>query len=132
MPRPSLLALLAALSALPALGALGGVAIGCSTQVPLGQQGSPCDFDQQCDPAKGLSCECVRRRSPDDEGPDEILAHGFCDFKGVKCPKDGGSDTSVTDTGLIDTGASDTGTTDTGASEAGDAASDAADAAASG
>lgn len=102
-------------------------ALGCSTQLPLGQEGSPCDEDVQCDPAQGLSCQCVKRRSPDDEGPDQILVHGFCSFKGAKCPSDAG----VFEGGAIDAGAIDTGAIDAGAESAADAPSE-ADAASSG
>jgi hypothetical protein len=124
MSRP----LLFALGAVVALAA-NVAAIGCtsSSQVPLGQQGGPCDFDEQCDPAQGLSCQCVVRKNPDDEGPDQIVYHGFCDKNGVKCPsRDGGVDAraDATDTGV----AADTGI-DAKDAAAADATSDAADAA---
>lgn len=69
------------------------IGVACSEQVPLGTIGTKCEYDEQCQ--RGLSCKCIRRRNPDDEGPDEILEPGFCadstdggSFKG--CPRDGG------------------------------------------
>jgi hypothetical protein len=68
--------------------------VSCSEQVPLGVQNSKCEYDEQC--SQGYACKCIRRRNPDEEGPDEILSPGFCTtvaaFKG--CPSDAG----VTDT----------------------------------
>lgn len=62
----------------------------CSESVPLATQGQKCEFDEQC--SQGLVCKCVRRRNPDDEGPDEILAPGFCTTLAAftKCPSDAG------------------------------------------
>lgn len=67
---------------------------GCSEKVPLATQGQKCELDEQC--SQGLICKCVRRRNPDDEGPDEILSPGFCTTLAnfTKCPSDAG----VTDT----------------------------------
>lgn len=90
MSRPLLFALGAVVAVAAHLAAIGCTS---SSQVPLGQQGGPCDYDEQCDPAQGLSCQCIVRKNPDDEGPDQIVFHGFCDKNGVKCPaRDGGVD----------------------------------------
>jgi hypothetical protein len=65
------------------------IAAACSEQVPLAPLNSKCEFDEQC--AKGLSCKCIRRRNPDDEGPDEILEPGRCvNPLSYTCPRDGG------------------------------------------
>jgi hypothetical protein len=125
MSRPLLLALVALATNLAVIGCTS------SAQVPLGQQGGPCDFDEQCDPAQGLSCQCVVRKNPDDEGPDQIVFHGFCDKNGVKCPsRDGGVDAHA-DTLAADAkdaaDANDAVSTD--AADANDASADAADAA---
>ncbi len=108
MPRPVLFTFLAAL-----------LAGGCnSSQVALGGPDAACDYDQQCDPAQGLTCECVVTASPDDEGGDQIIRHGFCSKHGVACPgNDGGADAPDAD-------AADA--TDTAADTAADAAADAA------
>jgi len=82
--------------------------MGCSENAKLGTDGTACDVDEQCDPKLGLVCKCVRRRNPDDEGPDEILAHGKCAKPETKCantdagPIDAKVDTSdaSTDTAL--------------------------------
>jgi hypothetical protein len=91
--------------------------LACSTKVPLAQINKLCEYDEQC--ANGLACRCVRRRNPDDEGPDEILAPGICQTREHRCAGDAGiTDTAVTDA-VTETG------TDTGAVT--DAAADAAD-----
>lgn len=101
--------------------------VACSTKVPLAGMNSLCEYDEQC--ANGLACRCVRRRNPDDEGPDEIIKPGVCQTQEFRCSTDAGVDeTSVTDTGGTDTGSGDTGTTaDTAASDASDASSDVVD-----
>jgi hypothetical protein len=104
---------------------------GCtSTQVPLGGKGALCDFDDQCDPGQGLGCVCIVVKNPDDEGPDQIVAHGHCDVKGVLCPgHDAGPD--ATETGADASDASDAADSNVmDANDAGDSnASDATDAA---
>ena len=37
---------------------------GCSEKTTLGSVGTPCDTDEQCatDPARPISCKCVRMR----------------------------------------------------------------------
>jgi hypothetical protein len=66
----------------------------------------------------------VRRRNPDDEGPDEIIKPGICQTSAYRCATDAGVDeTSVTDTG---TSVVDSGVTDSGAPEVSDVG-DAAD-----
>lgn len=102
---------------------------GCSTQVPLGTSGSQCDDDNQCDKSQQLVCRCVRRKSPDDEGPDQIISPGVCQTAAYHCPTDGGTETGGTDTGASDTssdGSADA-TTDGGA-DGGDASDGGADA----
>ncbi len=93
---------------------------GCSQSVAPGSVGTSCDTDEQCDANQKLVCKCVRRRNPDEEGPDEILAHGSCQVTTYKC--------SNVDTGVSD-GKSET-TADTPGAEASDASetSDASDA----
>ena len=74
------------------------VPLACSEKVPLAQLNALCEYDEQCD--QGLACRCVRRRNPDDEGPDEIIKPGVCQTQAYKCTSDAGVDeTSVTDTG---------------------------------
>lgn len=71
---------------------------GCSTsQVEAGGTGALCEFDEQC--GTGLLCRCIRRRNPDDEGPDEVIAPGVCQTTDYVCPTDAGpSDAGPTDT----------------------------------
>ncbi len=116
MPRPVLFTFLAAL-----------LAGGCnSSQVALGGPDAACDYDQQCDPAQGLTCECVVTASPDDEGGDQIIRHGFCSKHGVACPgNDGGADAPDADAADATDTAADT------AADAADAADDTTDAASS-
>ena len=89
--------LLGAVSLLIAVGHLG-----CSDNNTLGAVGAACDTDDQCsspDLKNPIVCKCVRRRNPDEEGPDEILAHGKCEPLSYKCTVlDGGGDAPV-DTG---------------------------------
>ncbi|MBI2395818.1 MAG: hypothetical protein HYV09_40005 [Deltaproteobacteria bacterium] len=93
----------------------------CSEQVELARLGQACEYDEQCQ--QGLVCKCVRRRNPDDEGPDEILAPGHCQTASYSCRADAGT----SDTAGADTLPSDTAGTET-APDAGDAAAaDAAD-----
>ena len=74
--------------------------LACSEKVPLAQLNSVCEYDEQC--AEGLACRCVRRRNPDDEGPDEIIKPGLCQTSAYRCATDAGvDDTSVTDTGTV-------------------------------
>jgi len=92
--------------------------LACSEKVPLAQLNALCEYDEQC--AEGLACKCVRRRNPDDEGPDEILAPGRCQTASYRCAGDAG----VLDTAIADTGAAtDTATdaaTDTAVADATD------------
>ena len=87
--------------------------LACSTNVPLAQKNAKCEYDEQC--AQGLACKCVRRRNPDDEGPDEILAPGVCQTQDYRCAGDAGTtDTAVVDTGaVVDSAPPDTTTTTT-------------------
>ena len=76
----------------------------CSETVELQRQGAKCEYDEQC--SQGLVCKCVRRRNPDDEGPDEILAPGYCTSLAnfTKCPSDAGvTDTSFDAPAPVDT-----------------------------
>ncbi len=99
----------------------------CGTDhVTLGNPGDLCDYDQQCDPAQGLICACVKVQNPDDEGGDQIVAHGHCSKPGVSCGGDGGVDGADGDTSSLDAGASDAddatdGAVDTSAADANDA-----------
>lgn len=96
--------------------------VACSTKVPLAGINSLCEYDEQC--ANGLACRCVRRRNPDDEGPDEIIRPGVCQTQEYRCATDAGVDeTSVTDTGSTDTGTA----ADTAVTDASDASSDVVD-----
>lgn len=104
----------------------------CSEKVPLQPTDGKCEFDEQC--AQGLVCKCVRRRNPDDEGPDEVLSPGTCQVQSFKCTNTDAGGTT-TDTGATsadsgaDTGAIDSGS-DTGAigSDSATTVADAADA----
>jgi hypothetical protein len=95
--------------------------LACSEKVPLAGMNALCEYDEQC--AEGLACRCIRRRNPDDEGPDEIIAPGICQTRDYRCAGDAGvAETSPTDTGT------DTGTmTDTAVPDAIDASSDVVD-----
>lgn len=79
----------------------------CSEKVPLASIGGKCEYDQQC--SEGLFCKCVRRRNPDDEGPDEILAPGTCQKQDYSCSTDAGPvDSAPLDTGAaLDSGVPD-------------------------
>lgn len=99
----------------------------CSESVPLARVGGKCEYDEQC--STGLVCKCVKKRNPDDEGPDEILVPGTCQDQSFSCKADAG----VTDTGkAVDSSPVDTGSTDSadaGSADApGDVAADADDA----
>jgi hypothetical protein len=100
--------------------------LACSTKVPLATVNALCEYDEQC--AQGLACRCVRRRNPDDEGPDEIIKPGICQTSAYRCATDAGVDeTSVIDTGtVVDSAAVDSGVTDSGTPEVSDVG-DAAD-----
>lgn len=98
--------------------ALGAVELvsACSEKVPLASIGGKCEYDEQC--SEGLACKCVRRRNPDDEGPDEILAPGTCQKQDFSCSSDAGPvDSAPVDTGPVDTGSAlDSGVTDSASS----------------
>jgi len=92
----------------------------CSEKVPLAARGGKCEYDEQC--SEGLVCKCIKRRNPDDEGPDEIVAPGTCQSQDFNCKASdagaGDTATPILDTGTVtDTGAAgDTGAaTDSGA-----------------
>ncbi len=108
-------------------GSLPSGSVGCSTRVPLATTGQLCEYDEQC--KQPLTCKCVRRRNPDDEGPDEILAPGRCQPVQYTCAPDGGAGTGSdtggsTDTAPVESGTTDAGTIDTGATDTGDDADD--------
>ena len=67
------------------------VVFGCSSTETLGATGALCDEDVQCQ--QPLICACVKRRSPDAEGDDQIIEHGRCSPRGTKCvDSDAGTD----------------------------------------
>lgn len=91
----------------------------CSEQVALAKLGQACEYDEQCQ--QGLSCKCVRRRNPDDEGPDEILAPGVCQTAAYSCRADAGPSDAPADTAATDTGSTEA-APDAGSEVAADAA----------
>ncbi|GAC1352449.1 MAG: hypothetical protein NVS3B20_10080 [Polyangiales bacterium] len=56
---------------------------GCATRLERGGLAALCDESAQC--RAPLVCKCVVRRSPDAEGPDEIVTHGKCLPVSTKC-----------------------------------------------
>lgn len=66
------------------------LSLGCASNVPLGQLGERCEFDEQCDKTKHLTCLCLIKKAPDEEGPDQIISYGRCLMPGSSCGKDAG------------------------------------------
>lgn len=94
------------LAGLLLLAGLSGVAAeGCASETPKAGLGEKCEESAQCDRTKDLVCRCVRRKSADEEGPEQILAPGVCQVADYKCPPadagplpEVGADTGVSET----------------------------------
>lgn len=98
-------------------GMVAAMAEGCASETPKAGIGEKCEDSAQCDRTKELVCRCIRRKSADEEGPEQILAPGVCQAADYKCPP---ADAGPPPEGGTDTGAAET----TG--DAGDAATDGA------